>query len=335
VIEVYRLAVSLAPVFLFLMALIFLDSFKLISWRCVLQAIGVGAAAAVISMLINDLLLNQFAIKAQIFRRYDAPLVEELVKALYLVFLFRRGRVGFLVDAAIYGFAIGAGFALVENAYYLNALQTPHFLVWLVRGFGTAVLHGTTMVIFAVITKVITDRGTLRGGFRYLPGFAAAVLVHSLFNHFILSPMLSTLLIMVTLPLLIVLVFSRSERATRNWLGEGWNADVELLESITTGEITETRVGAYLNTLRDRFAPQVVADMLCLLQLHLELAMSAKGILLAQEAGIKVPPDPDLKAKFAELAYLEKSIGKTGLLTLHPFLYSSSRDLWQRQLLNG
>ena len=62
---------------------------------------------------------------------------------------------------------------------------------------------------------------------------AAAVVLHSLFNHFILSPMLSTLLIMVTLPLLIVVVFSRSEKATRNWLGEGWNADVELLESIT------------------------------------------------------------------------------------------------------
>ena len=55
------------------------------------------------------------------FARYLAPLVEEALKALWIAVLLRRGRVGFLVDAAILGFAVGAGFALVENVEYLRA----------------------------------------------------------------------------------------------------------------------------------------------------------------------------------------------------------------------
>ena len=36
---------------------------------------------------------------------------------------------------------------------------------------------------------------------------------------------------------------------------------------------------------------------------------------------------------FVELRYLEKSIGRTGMLALQPFIHTSTRDLWQLNLL--
>jgi hypothetical protein len=42
-----------------------------------------------------------------------------------------------------------------------------------------------------------------------------------------------------------------------------------------------------------------------------------------------------VKAKLTELRYLEKSIGKTGLIALHPFLHTSTRDRWQLTVLEG
>jgi hypothetical protein len=77
----------------------------------------------------------------------------------------------------------------------------------------------------------------------------------------------------------------------------------------------------------------VVADMLCYLRLHTELALRAKGVLLARENGLDVPLDAATREKFAELGYLEKSVGRTGLLALHPVLRTSRRDLWQLYLL--
>jgi hypothetical protein len=73
---------------------------------------------------------------------------------------------------------------------------------------------------------------------------------------------------------------------------------------------------------------------MCLLRLRAELAIRAKGILMIREAGFDAPPDPALKATFEELRYLEKSIGKTGLLALDPFLRTGTRSLWQLNMLS-
>jgi hypothetical protein len=77
----------------------------------------------------------------------------------------------------------------------------------------------------------------------------------------------------------------------------------------------------------------VIVDMMCLLRLRAELAIRAKGILMMREAGFDPEPDPALKATFEELRYLEQSIGKTGLLALQPFLHTTTRDLWQLNML--
>jgi hypothetical protein len=161
-----------------------------------------------------------------------------------------------------------------------------------------------------------------------------AVVLHSLYNHFLVQPLLATALIVLLLPYLIVAVFQRSERDTTAWLGTGFDTDQELLRAVHAGQVLGTPVGTYLTTLRRRFAPEVIVDMMCLLRLRAELAIRAKGILLMREAGFEAAPDPTLKDTFAELRYLERSIGKTGRLALQPFLHTSTRDLWQLNMLN-
>jgi hypothetical protein len=133
--------------------------------------------------------------------------------------------------------------------------------------------------------------------------------------------------------LLLFVVFERSENATRDWLGVGFDSDVELLELILSGEIHDTKVGHYLESLKHRFPGAVVADMLCLLQIYLELSLRAKGILIARAAGLDVPPDERVRANFEEMKYLEHAIGPTGKIAILPFMRTSSRDLWQLHML--
>ena len=73
--------------------------------------------------------------------------------------------------------------------------------------------------------------------------------------------------------------------------------------------------------------------MLCLMRLHLELSIRAKGMMLMRETGFRVDPDAEVKARFEELKYLEKSIGKTGMLAMSPVLHMSDHDLWQLHML--
>jgi RsiW-degrading membrane proteinase PrsW (M82 family) len=333
VIEFLNILVSLLPVLVFLVALVFLDSFKLVSLRSVLQAILAGALVAVACYFLSGVLLDALPVSHLQYKRYIAPVVEELLKSLYVVFLIRTMRTGFIVDAAIYAFAVGAGFALVENAYYLQELQSGQIITWVVRGFGTAIMHGSTMAIFGILAKGASDRHASMAPVVFLPGLLVAIVIHSLYNHFLVNPVASAALLLAVLPFLVIFVFDRSERATRRWLGVGFDSDVELLEIIHTGAVTETHVGEYLESLKAAFPGEVVGDMLCLLQIHLELSIRAKGVLMAREAGIQLPVDETVKANLDELKYLEKSVGKTGKLAMTPFLNMTSRDLWQLYML--
>lgn len=323
-----RLAISLIPVVLLLLVLVYLDSFKLVPVRGLAMAILVGCAVALVCLTINEELIAVFSIPRGVFARYGAPPIEEMLKTGYVLWLIRRGRIGFLVDAAIVGFAIGTGFALIENMYYVQILKTSGLLVWMVRGLGTAVMHGGVTAIGAVLAKSLFDR-TGAKGLWYLPGVAVATFLHSLYNHFVLPPVMETIVMHLTLPPLIALVFWQSERATRRWLGTQMDVDAELLEIIQSGNIGESRIGRYIDAIKHQFPPATMVDMLCYLRVRVELAISAKGLLMMRSTGFKATLPEGTREKFAELKHLERSIGPTGRLAMAPFLHQSTRDLWQ------
>ncbi|MBA3888402.1 MAG: PrsW family intramembrane metalloprotease [Acidobacteria bacterium] len=326
-------AAALAPVVCLLGLLVLMDSFKLLPMRFVAQAIGAGAIAAGIALLVNQQLLETLGLPLPAVTRALAPIVEEVLKLAFVAWAIYGRRVGFPVDAAIVGFAVGTGFALVENAYYLGAVRSGGPVLWLVRGFGAAILHGATTAIAAIIAQTLAARRPGRRATIVLPGLAAAIAIHALYNQFVLPPVVATLVLLAVLPPLVLLTFERSEHATREWVGDGLDLDVELLGLVLSDDFGQTRLGAYLEELRSRFPGPVVADMFCLMRVELELGIRVKGMLMARDAGIEIPIDEDMAARLAEVRYLQKSIGPTGLLALEPLQVSSDRDAWHKFLL--
>jgi hypothetical protein len=311
-----------------------MDSFRLVRLRVVIGTGAVGGLIAILCLFLNRWLIDSLALDVTSYTRYFGPALEESLKAGCVLLLIKSRRAAFLVDSAILGFAVGAGFAVVENVYYAQTLVEAHVMLWVIRGFGTACIHGTATAIFSIMAT-----SWLQGGDRpfhtavWVP-LAAAVALHALFNHFVLSPFLTTIWIVILLPLLTLFVYGRGERALRAWLGTGIDKEMELLEELMRGEIGQTHAGRYLQTLKSRFPGEVVADMFCLLRLHLELSIGAKGLLLLRGHGLATKSDPEIRARLAELKYLERSLGRTGRLAVQPILSLSRRDLWQLYLLN-
>lgn len=326
----FAAGVGLLPVLLFLLSLVWLDSYKLLSLGNIVKTILVGGLAAGLSALINSWLLQSTGMELTAYSRFVAPLVEEPLKAAILLFLIRTHRVGFLVDAAILGFAAGAGFALVENVVMLGALGDLRPLTWVVRGLGTALMHGGTTALFAIVARTLFGRSA---ALAFVPALAIAVGVHGAFNRFWIAPVTSTVLVLALLPPLFLVVFYRSERSLRAWLGTGFDAHVTLLEQIHSGEFRESRAGRHLQSLTEHFPGEVVADMLCYLRLHLELGIRAKGELMLRESGFGGEIGEQTRAKLEEFRYLEESIGPTGRLAMQPFVDRRGRELWQRYLL--
>ena len=320
---------GLLPVCCFLAALVYLDSYELVPLKWVVGTIVLGCATGLASYVLNSVGLQWFDVGFTAYTRYVAPIVEEALKAAVIWVLMRNNRIGFLVDAAIFGFAVGAGFAIFENLYYLTILPDTRMGTWIVRGFGTAMMHGGATAIFAVITHTMLEQYPTKGRLALLPGLLIAAIIHSVFNHFFLAPLVNTALVLGILPLLFTVIFDRSDKALSEWLGAGFDADTELLELINSGALSASRVGLYLQSLREKFEGPIVADLLCYLRLHTELSIRAKGLLMMRESGFVNKAGEQTRAKLDELEYLEKSIGTTGKLAIKPFLRMSRKDLWQ------
>lgn len=328
-----RAPVGLLPVLIFLFVLLYMDSYKLVRLRAVLWIIAAGALTVIPAYFSNGYLQGLLQIDFRSLSLYVAPLTEESLKALVVVALFRMNRIGFLVDSAIMGFAVGAGFAFIENLDYLRTAGDAHVAVWIVRGFGTAIMHGGVTAIFAIMSQALTERHMNINPLRYIPGLLVAAALHSVFNHFGLPPLQMTLCFLLVLPPMLYFVFRKSATHLHEWLELDYDADVRLLNQINSGEFAESKLGQFLSDFRDKFDGPVVVDMLCYLRLYTELALRAKGVLMMRENGLDVSVGERTREKFTEMEFLEGSIGKTGVLAMRPFLHMTRKDLWQLYVL--
>jgi hypothetical protein len=140
---------------------------------------------------------------------------------------------------------------------------------------------------------------------------------------------------MIVVPSLLMIVFDKSTRVMHDWLEVDFDADEQVLSQIRGGNFVHSKAGRFLLDLRERFGGLVVADMLCYVRLHTELAIRAKSVLIAREFGEEVPTGRDIKDKFEELRALRRGIGKVGFLAMAPYLHMSRKDLWQIFMLEN
>ena len=318
---------SFVPVTALLLCLNALDTYRLLTLRRVVSAVLAGVAAALVCYPLNTL---NFARWGGDYAFFGAPAVEEAVKAAYIFYCIARHRVAFPVDAAVTGFAVGAGFGLLENLVYLYQLPPLHSpMVWLVRGLGTALMHGGATAIVAMGAVTLAARWRWWGA--ALPSLALAIALHTLYNLGSMPPLDRTAQILLTLPALLAAVFWKSERMLAGWLHGKLDSDIEVLSMMESGAFPASPRGRYLEALRDSFPPEVVADLFCLIRMSVELSAQAKGALLRRELGFPDEPDPGRAAMLKEMAYLEENIGMVGRAAIAPLFTVSARDRWERQ----
>lgn len=334
--------IALAPVFVLLVVFDRLDAFNLISFREILFLLLVGGSLAALSFLANIRVMDGFPIGFSNYSRYVAPVIEETMKATPIIILFARNRLGFKVDAAIAGFALGAGFSMIENGWYLYLLTEANVSAWLVRGFGTAIMHGGATAIFAIITHEMTERQAESSAAAYrfnpllfVPGLLAAMAIHSFFNHFPQQPLIAMAMTLLLVPATIFLALIRNERATRQWLTTDKAAHAEMLASLRAGRFAETPRGRAVAAIADRLGEKTASDARAYVELKTELILRAEELILAAQSGAPMQPGPEDRAKFAELEALRLRLGPAVRSALNAALGFTRNDLWELSRLRA
>ena len=333
---ILKALIALAPVIVCLIAFERLDAFKLVSLGEILALLAGGATLTALGYFANGGVLDEFPVKFNDHARYIAPVIEEALKSALIVGLFAFNRIGYLIDAAIAGFTIGAGFAMAENVFYLHEFFHASIGVWIVRGLGTALMHGGATAIMSVMSLMLYAP-RLRAGidrFRlnlllFAPGLAIAILLHMGFNHFPQQPLEAMFVALVSTPLGLFGLFAVGESYAHRWLAEDRQAHTELLRSIVDGTFDRTDAGVALDGLVQRLEGDVAANLHDYVRLNAELVVRAEATLLAAEEHRTLVRDMDVHADFRRLHALERTLGRSLVMAARQHIRFSRDDLWK------
>ncbi|MBV9794847.1 MAG: PrsW family intramembrane metalloprotease [Actinobacteria bacterium] len=216
------LPLALAPVPLLIAVVLFIDRLepepRINLVFGFLWGAGIAALVAIIVNTAGLEYITQPALGASagqyVSATAGAPIVEETLKGLFLVWLlrWRRQELDGPTDGIVYAAMVGLGFAMTENiGYYINALVNPIH--------GGAALLGYTFVLRGVLSPFLHPTFTSMTGigaayaashrnrnWALVLGWVAAMCLHALWNGLSIFGLAGTLVAYVfLLGLLIVL----------------------------------------------------------------------------------------------------------------------------------
>src|SRR5688572_23895540 len=327
--------VALVPVLIMLVMFIWLDVFKLMTTWETLGLLLLGALTAGAAYPVSGTFLDALPLGFSSYSRFVAPWIEELVKGLAVVGLFWFNRIGYKLDAVISGFAIGAGFSVVENILYLTRFPELTANVWMVRGLGTAVMHGTTCAVLAATAHEFAERETRDSAAEFdfnplwfVPGYLIAVGIHTAFNQFPDRPLLAMTGILAVAPFVIMAIFRFGAVEAQQWLNEEREGTRAALAAWEAGKFPDDPSGRKIAALVKRADEATAARMREYCQLLTWLLLQAEDTLHDQVADTEKLHGEGKKV-FERIDQLKRELGKTNVATLRALLPYSRNDYWE------
>ena len=313
--------VSVIPLLLYLLVLKSLDSFRIVHWRWLVVCMAAGCGSCLVAWAFSEM-------SAALAVPFYAPLIEEILKALVALCAMRLFRIVFFAEALCYGAAIGAGFSLVENIIYIYFSPDMLFATALFRGLGTSMLHIGCSSLFLVLW-LLAKNNSWKTVFR-LWGILPCILIHALYNLHHFQPLVQMVAVVVIFLVIFLCVSNYNEKCIGKWLDQSMMYDIDLLSAIKDGTLPDTKAGQYLMSVKKQFDPYVFLDIICYVQLYLELTITAKSRMMLRESGLIDAESEDDKsqrtAMLKEFNTLRGNIGKMGEIILHPIVKMTAED---------
>ena len=346
---VTNISVAILPVIIYIVVVYTIDRFELISLRRLMLLVLCGVLAAVVCFGIFQLWSADSQLSTFNFQlsTFTDPIVEELVKAIPLLFLTRGKKIVFFIDSVICGAAVGGGYCIAENMLYL--LGEP-------MGIGTALFRGLEVALIHMGCSAFVAAG-LMFAVRLLDrhhshleikrkdiGMTVLLLVSApilhIFHNALLTfnfqlstlnlPLVQFAVVFGTMGGLLVWICQYDTNMIHRWIDRGLDKQLKLILAIRDGHLDQTPTGQFLMTVKDAFPPEVFFDLICYVQLHIELSIVAKSRFMTRGTGMEYLLDEErrstLLSQHEEYRLLERSLGPTARMSIAPLLKINPAD---------
>jgi len=314
---IFAIVVAIAVPLAFLYLVHWLDLYATGSFRAVLLCLVWGGVAFFLALFPNSSAIQFVGVGLVI--TWVAPILEEIFKSFILIFYVRRSDFTYFVDGAIYGFAAGAGFAVLENILYLNgAGADAGLMIALSRAFSTSLMHGSASAIVGVtLGRLRYGRGARR--MIAVPlGWAAAMALHIAFNN-VVNADLETFTVIIAFVLglggvgLTAAFIFWGLREEQNWLRETLKLDVgvssgesRVVQSLDELDAMLKRLEQYLT---DYFGPEKRKQVETFLHLQVQLGLKRKVSTMTSDPRLRAEAQAQVAALQIEIDAIRRDLG--------------------------
>lgn len=178
---IYSILIASAVPLLFLYIIKWLNFFETHRPKLIFIALAWGAISVLFSYLVDHPLVP--IVGRPVVAVKIGPSVEEIFKSLILLYLVRRADYTYFVDGAIYGFAVGIGFAVAENMLYLSRVDVnTGLIVAITRAFSASVMHGGSTALVGIAMGGFPLARKVHPLIAWVVGLAIAIAYHMTYN---------------------------------------------------------------------------------------------------------------------------------------------------------
>ena len=321
---------ALLPVVIYIFVVYKIDNFSLISIKNLfLQVLcGMVAALACFGLFqLTGLILSEN--QSDFFN----PVLEEIIKAIPLLWFATRKKIVFFIDSVICGAAVGGGFSILENIFYLLLGNEMGIGTVLFRGLEVALIHMGCSAIIAAglmlgIRLILRSRSRLSirnsDALIVISLLAVSPILHLCHNTFHFNPLVQFIFVIGTMGGLLVWTYFYDVEMIHSWLDTGLDKQLSLLDSIKKGLLDDTPTGNFLKSVKDVFPPEDYFDIICYVQQHVELSVASRSRVMVRESGLErdFPLTDEMKklilSQYTEYKLLEERLGNAARMTIAP-----------------
>jgi RsiW-degrading membrane proteinase PrsW (M82 family) len=334
---------SLLPL-LFLGIIRKFDFYQIGQYHLILISLGWGFFAYLFASLTNTTIEISGMVARETIEQFIAPGLEEILKCLILLYLIRLHKFTYSVDGALYGFAAGIGFAIVENfEYAFTDLSVPAVIL---RILSANLVHASSSAIIGIALGVFHLRRTRSRWLLLALSIPLAVGQHMFFNimiGYVTSPVIAVGIGILS-AIIVYLVMQRGKKQAQDWIKQKLGA----ADRVTRAEVAVVdrlvSVDNLLLPVAERFGPETASKVEKLLYLQARLGIKRKTLESFQKgAALRNAVETEIREMQTEMDEARRNIGTYPMLFVRGLFTEEMVSVWEqvqakvreRSVLNG
>jgi RsiW-degrading membrane proteinase PrsW (M82 family) len=339
--QIISLALATIIPIVFLYFLYTMDFYGTGSYQTVLLCFAWGFVAFGLAYAISQVAVygGAYLISGDAWVRFAAPVAEEILKALILIYLVRRSNFTYFVDGAIYGFAAGIGFAVIENWSYVASYGEAGLGVAIGRVLSTNLVHGTASALVG-ITLGSSRFQKFRGRIALLLlGWAVGMTLHIGFNNLVSSQAAGSFLLLYAAAVgfigtgFIAFMINRGLKEQKAWIEETLSKSGEEFR-VTQGEAAVVNrlsdIEELLQPIALQFGDEKAKQCERFLFLQARMSIKQKTLEKLTDENMKRAVEAEIVQLRTEMDEARRSVGAYCMLYIRNIFPQDTSPIWNQ-----